>query len=179
MVNYNESMIYKLCCNDINITDIYIGSTTNFNRRKQQHKISCYNKNGIKYNQLNYKFIRDHGGFENWSMVLIENISVNDIHELHKKEREYIEKLNPTLNSRIPSRGVKERYLLNKDKIKNYKQQHYLNNKEKTKEYNRTQYLNRKEEVEKKRLCECGSIVRTDYLTKHKKTNKHLKNINK
>jgi len=76
-------------------------------------------------------------------------------------------------------------YLLNKNKIKNYKQLNnfliklHLNNKEETKQYNRRQYLKIKEQLGQKRLCECGSIIRTDYLTKHKKTNKHLKNINK
>ena len=38
MVNYNKSTIYKLCCKDTEITDEYVGSTTNFSRRKAHHK---------------------------------------------------------------------------------------------------------------------------------------------
>ena len=50
MVNYANGIIYKLCCLDPNITEIYIGSTTNKYRRKQQHKGICNNVNGKKYN---------------------------------------------------------------------------------------------------------------------------------
>lgn len=70
-------------------------------------------------------------------------------------------------------------YLINKDNIKNYSQLKYFINKEKTKQYNRTQYLKIKEQLGKKILCECGCLVRADYLTMHKTTNKHLKKINK
>ena len=45
MVNYNKSMIYKICCNDLKIKEIYIGSTTNFTKRKQTHKSYCNNIN--------------------------------------------------------------------------------------------------------------------------------------
>jgi len=71
-------------------------------------------------------------------------------------------------------------YLINKNKIKNYKllsieiNKIIINNKEQTKQYNRRQYLKIKEQLGKKILCNCGSIIRTDYLRRHKKTNKHL-----
>ena len=87
MVNYNNSTIYKLCCKDISIKEIYIGSTTNFNRRKQQHKSNCNNSD---YNV--YQFIRNNGNWQNWSMIEIENINVNNKRKLETKEREYIEK---------------------------------------------------------------------------------------
>ena len=57
MVKYNESMIYKLCCKDTDITDIYLGSTTNFRCRKNQHKSQCHNINAKGYNYKVYKFI--------------------------------------------------------------------------------------------------------------------------
>ena len=60
MVNYNNSIIYKLCCKDTNITDIYVGSTTNFYRRKQDHKQQCNNTNSKEYNKNAYQFIRGH-----------------------------------------------------------------------------------------------------------------------
>ena len=50
MPNYTESMIYKLCCKDTTIEEIYIGSTTNFNRRKAEHKQVCNNTNKYGYN---------------------------------------------------------------------------------------------------------------------------------
>ena len=121
MVNYNNSKIYKICCNDLNVKDVYVGSTCNFNRRKQAHKECCNNINRNKYNLKVYKYIRDNGGWVNWSMVLLENVNVNSKLELHQKEREYLEKLGATLNQIIPSRTIKEwtkeYYEKNKEKI--------------------------------------------------------------
>ena len=42
---YMNTLIYKICCKDETIKDIYIGQTTNFDVRKFYHirdsKISC------------------------------------------------------------------------------------------------------------------------------------------
>ena len=43
MPNYANSIIYKLCCKDILITDIYVGSTTNIVKRRHNHKSYCNN----------------------------------------------------------------------------------------------------------------------------------------
>ena len=74
MVKYNQSIIYKLCCKDPSITDIYIGSTTRFARRKSQHKSICNNTdtNNQSYNFYVYQFIRENNGFSNWDMIEIE-----------------------------------------------------------------------------------------------------------
>ena len=42
MVNYENSVIYKLCCTDPTVQDVYVGSTTNVRKRKNQHK-ECVN----------------------------------------------------------------------------------------------------------------------------------------
>jgi predicted GIY-YIG superfamily endonuclease len=42
--DYTKGLIYKICCNDENIKDIYIGSTVDFKRRKGRHKCNCYNE---------------------------------------------------------------------------------------------------------------------------------------
>ena len=144
MVNYNNGLIYKLCCKDINIKDIYIGSTCNFTRRKCQHKTVCYNPNNKAYNSKVYKFIRCNGGWDNWDMILIEKVNCNDKLELNKIERQHIEQNINNLNSYIPSRTDKEYFIDNKDKIKEYqktdkhkeyKKEYYLLNKEYQKEY--------------------------------------------
>ena len=137
MINYNKSSIYKICCNDLNITDIYIGSTTNFTRRKQQHKTRCNNINDDRHNLKLYKCIRDNGGWDKWSMILIENVSCENKLELHKIERDYIEKNNSVLNCQIPSRTKKEYNNDTKEKMKEHYKQYRDDNKEKTKEYNK------------------------------------------
>jgi len=117
MVNYNKSIIYKICCKDINIKEIYVGSTANeLRKRKYSHKYDCNNINSKNYNLYVYQFVRSNGGFENFDMVLIEEYNCNDKQELHKRERFYIELLGSTLNSNLPTRSPKEY-------IKEYKQQ--------------------------------------------------------
>ena len=102
MVNYGKSIIYKLCCKDTDITDIYVGSTTNFNRRKGHHKSSCNNETCKDYQLPKYQFIRNNGGFENWDMIMIEQFSCDTKLELHKKERECVDLLKPSLNRQPP-----------------------------------------------------------------------------
>jgi hypothetical protein len=38
MPKYEKAVVYKLCCDDPEITDIYVGSTCNFKVRKWNHK---------------------------------------------------------------------------------------------------------------------------------------------
>lgn len=137
MVNYQNSMIYKLCCKNTNIEEIYIGSTTNFKRRKDAHKCSCINEHGRGYNLPVYQFIRANGGFHNWDMVLIEKVNCNDKMELHKIEREYIEKTKNNLNRIIPTRTVSEYKKDNKIIIKEKSRIYNEKNKNKEKERNK------------------------------------------
>ena len=109
-IDYNKTIIYKLVCNDVNISDCYVGHTRDFTRRKLLHKTCCNNINGKKYNLNVYKFIRDNGGWDNWSMVIIEQYNCNNSLEAKQKERYYIEQLKASLNSNIPNRTDKERH---------------------------------------------------------------------
>ena len=61
-VNYENTVIYKIVCNDLNITDCYVGSTTDFTTRKSHHKSSCNNETDSRYHLKVYKMIRDNGG---------------------------------------------------------------------------------------------------------------------
>ena len=151
MVKYNESIIYKICCRDTEIKEIYIGSTTNFTRRKCEHKYLCNNPTSNKHHLKVYQFIRDHGSWENWDMVLVETVSCETKLELHKIERKYIEENNSTLNGCIPSRTDKE-----------YTKQYREKNREKLKE---------------KIKCSCGSVVRKTDIIRHQKTEKHIKSL--
>ena len=135
MVNYNKSIIYKICCNDLKIKELYIGSTTNFTRRKNSHKTACNNINDRHYNIKVYKFIRDNGGWSNWSMILIDNVSCESKLELLKIEREYVEKNNSILNCYIPSRTNKEYYQTNREQLLDYHMKYRQDNKEQIQKY--------------------------------------------
>lgn len=90
--------IYKLYSKDENIRDFYIGSTNNYNRRKFQHRKSCYNRRHKKYWTKLYLFIRENGGFDNWEFDILEEPMVNTLQEGREIEYYFISQLKPTLN---------------------------------------------------------------------------------
>jgi hypothetical protein len=127
IIDYSKTIIYKIVCNDLNITDVYVGHTTNFIKRKAQHKSNCNNIHRKEHNYKIYNTIRQNGGFENWSMIEIEKFQdCNDINEASAKERYYYEVLNAKLNSNCPGRNKKEHYEDNKEKINALKKTPYI-----------------------------------------------------
>ena len=186
-VDYSNSIVYKIVCNDLDIKDCYVGSTTNFTKRKQQHKRLATCDKETQQLQL-YSFIKENGGWSNWSMVLIDTYNCNTKLELLKIERENIELENATLNKNIPSREKKEyvkqehikeqqkehmkNYRMNNaEKIKIKNKQYKENNKEKIAEYAKT-YLNRPIQ------CICGKIYTYKNGPRHKKSKYHIENSN-
>jgi hypothetical protein len=161
MPKYENGVIYKLKHNlDYDDLNIYIGSTTNFKNRKNQHKTACNNEKSRNYNSSIYKFIRDNGGWVEWVMIPIEVYSCDSKKELEIRERHHIDLLRPTLNKNIPTRTDKEYYEDNKEKIlekiKEYKEankekiaermkEYYEANKEKILEKEKERYENNKE----------------------------------
>lgn len=96
---YKNTIIYKITCKDPSIADVYVGHTINFIQRKHAHKQCCNNINsGIKL----YTFIREHGGWSNWNMDIVNFFNCKDQHEARQKEQEYFISLNATLNSVEP-----------------------------------------------------------------------------
>jgi len=70
--DYSKTIIYKIYCKDETISQIYIGSTTDFTSRRYKHKNGCDNLNNKEYNTQKYQFIRANGGWDNWIMTPIE-----------------------------------------------------------------------------------------------------------
>jgi hypothetical protein len=93
-IDYSNTIIYKIICNDSRVTDIYVGHTTNFIKRKYQHKILCNNSSKLKI----YDVIRKNGGWDNWSMVEIGKYFCQDVTEARIREQEHYELLKPSLN---------------------------------------------------------------------------------
>jgi len=60
-IGYSNTIIYKIFCNDTSVTDIYVGHTTNFIKRKYQHKVLCNTGKKLKI----YDLIRKNGGWDN------------------------------------------------------------------------------------------------------------------
>jgi hypothetical protein len=129
--DYSKTKIYKIVCKDPIITNTYVGHTTDIIRRKAQHKRTCNNPNNRDYNIYLYQFIREKGGWENWSLIVIEDYPCLNKNEAERKEREYIENIGATLNKQIPTRSKSEYYETNKDDIKLKKKIYNTQNKEK------------------------------------------------
>lgn len=106
IIDYSNTVIYKIFCKDKNIKDLYIGHTTNFIKRKAMHK-SCYN---IGKNLKIYNIIRDNGGWNNWEMVEIAKYDCKNSTEARIKEQEHYEMLNPSLNVNPPYVNPKKYY---------------------------------------------------------------------
>ena len=131
MTFYQSSIIYKLLKkDDFNNENIYIGSTCNFKNRKCRHKFNTCSEKSKNYNMFLYDYIRNNGGFDDWTMIQIENFKCDTKKELEARERYWIELLKPKLNSRVPTRTLKECKMDNIERYKSYNKQYVQKNKE-------------------------------------------------
>ena len=195
-IDYNKTVFYKLVCNDLNIYDCYVGSTTDFTSRKRHHKRSCTQEQSFAFNLPVYKFIREHGNWDNWSMIPIEQIALDNKLDVLKREREHIEALKSTLNRQIPTRTKHEYTITNREKKKEYDKVYLETNRVRIKERNRNYIQQHRDEkiqyahqyystnkdavLAKQRIynstrvvCErCGKEMRRDSVIKHNRSNK-------
>ena len=193
-IDYSKTIIYKLCCRDPTITDIYVGHTTNFTGRKRQHKFCCNNPNNEQHNFYVYQFIRENGGWDNWCMIVIEKFNCNNVFEVSAREQYLVETLNASLNKQFPPKtraeyneyqksyrlmhreSGKEYFKLyyenNKNKISQIHAKYYENNKDRFSEINKTYYENNKNKLTEERrnciTCECGSHIQKCYKSSHR-----------
>ena len=101
MLDFSKAVIYKISCNDIDIKNIYIGSSCNFTNRRAKHKKNTNNKVGKLYHLKLYKFIRDNGGWDEFKIEIIENYPCNNSIELIDREKYYIRLYNADLNTNL------------------------------------------------------------------------------
>jgi hypothetical protein len=166
MVNYNNGLIYTIRTGD----SIYVGSTCNFNRRKQQHKGYIYNENSKKYGGKLYKTIRDNDG--EWDMKPHKEFSCENKTQLTIEEERVRVEMNADLN-------MQSCHGIDKNKAKETEKQWLLNNPDKKKRIDKKHYEKNIDSIlEKKKektICECGCEVRLDVLQRHKRSSKHIK----
>jgi hypothetical protein len=85
--------------------EFYIGSTNNFKRRCFQHKKNVNNRVGKLYHNLLYRFIRDNGGWDNFTMEEIYSKEFENKTHWLLEEQCIINLKNPTLNNANPSKN--------------------------------------------------------------------------
>ena len=185
MPNFQNTEIYKIVNEEE--TFCYVGSTTDFRRRRYNHKRSCNNENDKRYNSNLYKTIRENGGWEKFKFESIENYPCNNHREQFLREQYWINELKPNVNNRNAYTDMKEynkEYHVNHKEKNNAKdKEYYQNHKEERTEYYKEYREKNKEEIsernKKKFNCDCGSVVRTRDKLQHYKTKKHQAFINK
>jgi len=191
MPNYNNTIIYKIVCKDVNITKSYGGHTTHIIKRRAKHKSDCNNINSKNYNCYVYQFIIDNGGWSNWDMIWCYDYPCETKKEATLEERKFIEKEKCELNSYKPitTKEEKKEYKklyreTNKDKKAEYDKEYKENNKykilKKAKLYRETNkdkkaeyYKNNKEKINQKITCDCGCEINKMNLSRHLKSKKH------
>lgn len=194
---YSRGKIYRLV-NDID-DEVYIGSTCDMlAKRKAKHKsLTIKAQNRKVYSHLNQI------GWDNVSIILIENYPCNSIEELKARERYWIEEMKPSLNKYIPLRTRTEYLEENKDKISQQKKEYREQNKDTILEYkkqyreqnkdtiaqqkkewyeqNKCKLLQKmkvyreqnKDKVSTKINCQCGCKIRCDWVSRHIKSKRH------
>ena len=125
MPDYAKTIIYKLINYDYPDL-VYVGSTTNFTKRKQGHKERCLNEKSKKHNLKLYVSIREYGNWDNWSMIKICDYPCENRREAEQEEDKYMLELKANMNMVRAFRT---------------KQQYREDNKHK---------------INEKRICECG-----------------------
>ena len=195
-IDYSKTMFYRLVCKDLEVSDFYIGHTTDFKSRKNKHRKNCKNPNNPNFNAYLYRVIRENCDIENWDMVLIETLKCENRLEALKRERELIEQMKPTLNQLRPYR-TEEELIEHRIRQNERKRQDRKENPEKYREIDRVKYLNRRERVlqraseyyqenkdrinkhEKEHItCECGAVITRAGKSQHVKTKKHQDYMN-
>ena len=157
--------IYKIACKDESVTDCYVGSSKDIKERARAHKTKCHNENSPQYNLKIYQTIRNNGGWENYKLIVLEEMINTTTSEATKREEQLRIELGANLNSQKASTGFgyigltklesnrervkiwqeqnrekkieyqKEYKILNKQKISENKNEYYKNHKEKISEY--------------------------------------------
>jgi hypothetical protein len=175
---------YKIQCKDASVTEIYIGSTKNFKFRKRDHKSACDNSESKDYNLKVYIYIRDHNGWTNFNMNVIETGEYESKIEAHMRENELIEIHKSNLNMIRAYRTEEQKKEQNLKDNKKYhqsnkekKEKYYQDNKEKLKKQTKKYRDDNKDIIRKRKNekieCECGSKHNYGAKSRHIKTIKH------
>jgi hypothetical protein len=194
-MNYSKCCIYKIEHIE-NESLVYVGHTTNFYKRKGEHKRICMNENVRAFNYKLYQMIRDNGGFDRFKMIEVEKYPCKDKREALRREDEIMKELKASMNTiksflteeerkkyrneylETNKEKIQEYYETNKEKIQEYKKDYYETNKEKIKEKGKQYREDNKYKINEKIICQCGSVIIRNSIKRHERTKKHTDLIN-
>lgn len=177
--------MYKICPKNTDLKLCYVGHTTNFNSRKNQHKTQTINTNLSKSHQKHYEAIRNNGGWDEWDMVEIEKFNGKTRLEARIREQELIEEHKANINTlkafiteeerKTTKQAITEKYRIEnkellKEQTKKYKEEHKDVITEQMKKYR---------EENKDKIYEKTKEYRENNKEKHQEWNKVWRENNK
>lgn len=148
-----QSTIYKIVCRDPAVTDCYVGRTSCFGTRVNQHSTCCTNQNSGNYGYKVYQKIRETGGWTNWEIKEIEKVEhdYSDTTLARQREAFWFNELKANLNNNIPNQGHKESckmwFKKNPTYFHDYSVEYYAKNKETIQEKQKIYYAENKEKM--------------------------------
>jgi len=135
-IDFSKTIIYKIVHKeDPDNHESYTGHTTEFAKRKCEHKKRCLNPNNKNHHLKIYQYIRENGGWDNFIMLEIEKYPCNDGNEARARENYWYNELKSKLNTNVPSRTLKQYYQDNREKFLENNKQYRQDNSEKMKQY--------------------------------------------
>jgi len=169
MPDYAKTIIYKLINYDYPDL-VYVGSTTNYTKRKQKHKESCFNEKSKNHNLKVYTNIRESDGWENWNMIKICDYPCNNKREAELEEDRFMMILKANMNCNRASRTQKQYREDNREKIQERMKEYRDKNRERIKEY----YETNKEKIkeQQKGYCEDNKEKIQERMKEYRDNNK-------
>ncbi len=151
--DYSKTIIYKIQSID-NPELLYVGSTTDFTKRKCHHKCFCNNPNTKGHNFKLYQMIRENGNWDMFNMVVIKPFPCENKRQAECEEDRCIREMKANMNERRAYVTPEERaelskqyYIENKDKIAEREKQYYTGNKDKIAERTKKYRLEHKDQI--------------------------------
>ena len=164
-MDYSKCVIYKIQHKDNNDL-LYVGHTTNFTKRKNEHKSGVICETSNAYNHKVYQMIRENGGWLDFNMVVVKDFPCENNRQAEAEEDRIIREMKTTMNTIRASHSQKEYYQDNKEYKIEYQHQYYEKNKEKISTKNN-----------KVCLCKCGKTYTHHHKLRHEKSQFHLNYI--
>ena len=109
MTDYSKTVIYKIQHNDDDSL-LYVGHTTNFTKRKNRHKNNC------KTHSLQiYKTIRENGGWECFTMIVLKDFPCDSKTEACIEEDKVMREKKASMNTLRAYLSPEERVVYHKE----------------------------------------------------------------
>ena len=119
-IDYSKAIIYSIVCKT-DETLIYVGSTTEFTKRKNNHKKLCINEKNKGHHFQVYVMIRSNGGWGNFDMKPVKEFPCESKIQLIIEEERIRKEMNANLNTRRAYASLEERIEEIKEQRKQYR----------------------------------------------------------